>query len=85
VDYERVEVVGDAADRGGIQRPPMGDEPLGSPAALGDGGLTVVLDLVEDRPVVPLNLALGVGGDLGVRLRRREAVKILRVVFDSRG
>jgi hypothetical protein len=44
---------------------PLGDEPLGAPAGLGDGGLAVLLDLVEDRPVVPLHLALGVGGDLG--------------------
>jgi hypothetical protein len=40
-----VEVVGDAGDRGGIQRPPLDDEPLGAPAGLGDGGLTVVFDL----------------------------------------
>jgi hypothetical protein len=53
VDHERVEVVGHAGDRGGVQRLPLGDEPLGSPAPLGDGGLAVVVDLVEDRPVVP--------------------------------
>jgi hypothetical protein len=56
VNQQRVEVVGDAGDRGGIQRCPPGDEPLGSSAPLGDGCLTVVLDLVEDCPVVPLNL-----------------------------
>ena len=65
VDQQRVEVVGDAGDRSGVQRCPLGDEPLGSPADLGDGGLALGLDLVEDRPVVPLDLALGVGGDLG--------------------
>jgi hypothetical protein len=50
VGDERVEVVGHAGDRGGVQRLPLGDEPLGTPAGLGDGGLALGLDLVEDRP-----------------------------------
>jgi hypothetical protein len=32
VNQQRVEVVGDAGDRGGVQRCPLGDEPLGSSA-----------------------------------------------------
>jgi hypothetical protein len=65
VDHERVEVVGHAGGRGGVQRLPLGDEAGRPPAGLSDGGLALGLDLVEDRPVVPLDLALGVGGDLG--------------------
>jgi hypothetical protein len=65
VDQERIEVVGHTGDRGGIQRLPLGDEPLGSPAALSDSGLAVLLDLVEDRLVVAL--------DGAVALRRPKA------------
>src|SRR4029450_9431804 len=65
VDHERVQVVGHAGDRGRVQRSPLGDEPLGAPAGFGDGGLAVLLDVVEDGPVVPLHLVLGVGGNLG--------------------
>src|SRR6266540_1600781 len=55
VDGERVEVVGYTGDRGGVQRCPLGDEPLGAPAGLSDGGVAVLLDVVEDRPVVSLH------------------------------
>jgi hypothetical protein len=70
VDGERGGVVGHTGDRGGVQRPPFGDEPLGAPAGLDDRGLAVLLDVVEDRPVVPLDLVLGVGGTLAMRLRQ---------------
>jgi hypothetical protein len=65
VDHERVEVVGHTSDRRGVQRLPLGDEPLGAPTSLGDGVLALALDPVEDRPVVPLDLVLGVSRDLG--------------------
>jgi hypothetical protein len=36
-----------AGHRGGVQRLPLGDEPLGSPPVLGEGGLAVLLDVIE--------------------------------------
>ena len=59
-----LEVVLEALDSGGEELSPLGAEALGSPARLGLGrSPRSLLDVVEDRPVVGLHLALGVHRD----------------------
>jgi len=66
VGDQMLEVALKAVDGAGVELAPLGGEAPGPPGRLGHRRLAGLgLDVINDRPVLGLDLGLGVGGHLG--------------------